>query len=89
MRLLLKNDWKFTLKYQLENLLVSEKILTPGNWYEGELTPIMYDPNTLQPTDSSYVVKCNDGHLRKIGANCFITQAEFRNNNLNELLNDD
>jgi hypothetical protein len=63
----------------------SIEFLTVGEWYDGDLAPIMYDPQTLQPTLASYVVKCNDGYLRKVGAEYFITLEEWREIKLNEL----
>jgi len=45
----------------------------------------MYDPQTLQPISPSYVVKCNDGFIRKVDAEYFITQEEWRERKLNEL----
>ena len=42
------------------------EVLTANNWYDGELTPTIYDPQTLQPAKPSYIVKCNDGKFRKV-----------------------
>ena len=62
-----------------------DDILTLNNWYEGDLTPTMYDPQTLQPSNPYYIVKCNDGKCRKILAEYFITQEELRDKKLKEL----
>ena len=58
---------------------------TVGEWYDGDLGPITYDPKTLQPTPASYIVRCNDGYWRKVGAEYFITLEECREMKLNEL----
>jgi hypothetical protein len=56
-----------------------------GNIYEGELCPTTYDPYTLKPASPAYVIKCDDGKLRKVDASFFITFEEMRNEKLNEL----
>jgi hypothetical protein len=61
------------------------ELLTLGETYEGELTPTIYDPQTLQPASPSYVVKCNDDNFRKVDAKYFITLEELREKKLNEL----
>ena len=62
-----------------------ESCLPVNNWYEGELTPTMYDPQTLQPAIPSYVVRCNDGKWRKVDTKYFLTAEEWREKKLNEL----
>lgn len=64
----------------------SYELLTVGKLYEGDLTPDMYDPQTLQPASPAYVVKCNDGKWRKVGGEYFITLEEWREQQLNKLL---
>jgi len=63
--------------------------LTLGNSYEGELTPTLYDPKTLDVVPPSYVIKCDDGMFRKFNAEFFITEQEWkqmdRENKLNEI----
>jgi len=61
------------------------ELFTVGKWYEGELTPTIYDPQTLQPAPASYVVQCNDGNYRKVSHEYFITLEEWRERQLNEL----
>jgi hypothetical protein len=56
-----------------------------NSWYEGDLTPTMYDPNTYLPVSQSYIVRCDDGKLRKFDSEFFITQEELRDKKLNEL----
>lgn len=80
----------------------SGEFFTINKWYEGDLTPTIYDPNTmvvanpqtLQPVipleemnkmSPSYVVKCDDGFIRNVHAEYFITQEEYRERKLNEL----
>ena len=60
--------------------------LTLGKWYNGELTPTMYDPQTLQPADPSYIVTCDDGKMRKVDAKHFITLEEWRGSQLDKVL---
>jgi len=43
------------------------EVLPVNNWYEGELTPTIYNTQTLQPAPPSYIVKCSDGKFRKVG----------------------
>ena len=66
--------------------LTPDTYLTKGKVYEGDLTPTMYDPKTLQPTDPSYIVKCDDGKLRKFEAKHFITLEEWRQTQLDKIL---
>jgi hypothetical protein len=63
-----------------------KELLPVNNWYEGELTPTIYDPQTLQPEPPAYIVKCSDGNLRKAVADNFITQEEWRERQLNQIL---
>jgi hypothetical protein len=63
----------------------SGELFTINKWYEGDLTPTMYDPQTLQPAMPSYVVGCDDGFIRKVDAEYFITKEEWRERRLNEL----
>lgn len=63
----------------------SNELFTVGKWYEGELTPTIYDPQTLQPTPASYIDKCNDSNFRKVSHEYFISLEEFRERQLKEL----
>ena len=63
-----------------------KKILTINNWYDGDLTPTMYNPNTYNKVSPSYIVKCNDSQWRKVDSVYFITQEEWRENKLNQIL---
>jgi hypothetical protein len=60
--------------------------ITPGRIYDGELTPVIYDPQTLQPVPPSYVVICDDGKMRKVDASFFITLEQLREEKLNKIL---
>ena len=64
----------------------SSEIFTIGKIYEADLIPIFYDEHTLQPIPASYIVRCDDGYLRKVNAEYFITLEEWRENQLNKLL---
>jgi hypothetical protein len=63
-----------------------KEVLPVNNWYEGVLTPIMYDPQTLQQTSPAYIIKCNDGKFRKAGAEYFLTIEEWRQRQLDKIL---
>ena len=60
--------------------------ITNGGIYEGELTPTIYDPNTLQPAEPSYIVKCDDGKYRKFMAKHFMTLEEWRESQIDKIL---
>jgi hypothetical protein len=62
-----------------------EHILIRGNMYECELTPTMYDPNTYQPVEPYYIVRCEDDKFRKYYAEYFIDIVELRDEKLKEL----
>jgi hypothetical protein len=63
-----------------------KKILTVNNWYDGDLTPTMYNPYTYNKVSPSYIVKCNDSQWRKVDSVYFITQEEWRESKLNQIL---
>jgi len=60
-------------------------VLTIGKIYEGVETATIYDPRTFQPIPPSYIVRCDDGELRKVDASFFMTLEEWRGYRLNEL----
>jgi hypothetical protein len=62
------------------------EVLPVNNWYEGELTPTIYNPQTLQPAPPSYIVKCSDGKFIKVGGEYFLTKEEWREKQLNQIL---
>ena len=62
------------------------EVLPVNNWYEGELTPTIYNTQTLQPAPPSYIVKCSDGKFRKVGGEYFLTKEEWREKQLNQIL---
>jgi hypothetical protein len=62
----------------------SGEFFTINKWYDGDLTPIIYNPTTLEGK-RGYVVICDDGYTRKVDIEYFITQEEFRENQLKEL----
>lgn len=57
-----------------------------GKIYEGDLTPTMYDPQTLQPVEPCYIVKCHDGKYRKFMTKHFLTLEEWRERQLDKIL---
>jgi len=63
----------------------SDEFFTVGKIYEGDFTPTEYDPHTFQAVPPHYVVKCNDGYLRKVPAEYFIKHEEWRERQLKEL----
>jgi len=67
---------------------MSEDLFTIGNVYSGELSPKLYDPNTLVLKPPAYIVKCNDGKLRKVEAEFFITLEEWREIKLKQILDE-
>lgn len=56
--------------------------------YEGSLTPQTYDPETMLPLPENYIITCNDGHARIISKKHFITLQEWREQQINEILNE-
>ena len=66
--------------------LTPDTYLTKGKVYEGDLTPTMYDPQTLQPAKPSYIVKCDDGKFRKFMTEHFLTLEEWRQTQLDKIL---
>jgi hypothetical protein len=65
--------------------LESIQLFTLYKWYDGELTPTLYDPQTLQPAPKSYIVKCNNGNFAKVDCEYFMTLEEWRELKLKEL----
>jgi hypothetical protein len=63
-----------------------KEVLPVNNWYEGELTPTMYDPQTLQEASPAYIVRCNDGKFRKVDGEYFLTEEDWRERQLNQIL---
>lgn len=58
--------------------------LKKGNFYYGELTPTIYDPEILKEVPESYIIKCNDNKFRKLESSCFLTMEEYREMVINE-----
>lgn len=83
MKLILITDVELVIPMGLR----PDTYLTKGKVYQGDLTPTMYDPNTLHPVDPSYVVKCDDGKLRKFEAKHFMVIEEWREKQLDKILN--
>jgi hypothetical protein len=87
-RVTTKKDWNMKLKLYLIKMppfgYDSGEFFTINKWYDGDLTPIIYNPTTLEEK-RGYVVICDDGYTRKVDIEYFITQEEFRENQLKEL----
>lgn len=62
--------------------------VTPGKFYEGNLTPKIYDPVTHEPVAPSYIIKCDDGKFRKVDTKHFMTLEEFREQQINKVLDE-
>lgn len=54
--------------------LNSDELFTINKWYDGDIKKSFF-----------YVVKCDDGFIRNVHAEYFITQEEYRGRRLNEL----
>ena len=52
----------------------------------GEYSPKMYDPNTFQPV-MNLIITCEDGHSRKFDTDNFYSLEEWRDIQLDNLLN--
>jgi hypothetical protein len=61
----------------------SDELFTINKWYDGE--EIFDDEKHVTLTKDGYVVRCDDGFIRKVGTEYFITQEEWREKKLNEL----
>ena len=57
-----------------------------GKIYEGDFTPTIYDPQTLKPSEPSYIIKCDDGKYRKFITEHFLTLEEWRESQINKIL---
>jgi len=71
---------KLVARYTLDIYLEKGKI------YEGDLTPTIYDPQTLKPSEPSYIIKCDDGKYRKFMTEHFLTLEEWREQQLDKIL---
>lgn len=64
----------------------SGELFTIGKCYDVELSPTMYDPQTLVPSPPVYIVKCNDNNWRKVDTVYFITKEEWREQQINKII---
>ena len=63
--------------------------ITKGEIYDAELTPQMYDPISLNPyPNDNMLVRCKDGNSRYLPKEHFITLANYREQQINEILNE-
>jgi hypothetical protein len=63
----------------------SDEFFTINKCYDVDPTPTQYDPQTLQPSLPSYIVRCDDGYIRKVDIEYFITQEEWIEKKLKDL----
>ena len=77
MKLILINDVGF---------FINGNNLTKGKIYDGDFTPTVYDPQTLKPSEPSYIIKCDDGKYRKFMTEHFLTLEEWRNQQIDKIL---
>ena len=72
---------KLAARYTLDIYLEKGKI------YEAiSKAPTIYDPQTLKPSDPSYIIKCDDGKYRKFMTEHFLTLEEWRNQQIDKIL---
>lgn len=57
---------------------IATSVVSLGVWYDADLSPTMYDRNTFQEVEPHYVVRCDDGKLRKMKAKYFWTLEQWR-----------
>lgn len=62
-----------------------DHILIKGKTYECNLVPKIYDTSNFKPSEPSYLVKCEDGKMRKYHVEHFIDISEVREKKLKEL----
>ena len=60
-------------------------LIKEDNIYKGDHTPTIYHPQTLKP-EIGIVVKCEDGRSRKFDIGDFYTLEEWREIQLNNIL---
>jgi len=70
-----------------------KEVLPVNNWYEGwywnDGTPYAATycrPQTLKEAPPAYIVKCNDGKFRKVDGEYFITEEDWRERQLDQIL---
>ena len=86
MKLILITDAPTDIHLEKHYTFTCDNYLTKGKIYKGDLIPTMYDPQTLEPAEPSYIIKCDDGKFRKFFASLFITIEEWRESQLNKIL---
>jgi hypothetical protein len=60
-------------------------LIKKDNIYKGEYTPKMYDPNTFQHV-VGLIITCEDGHSRKFDIDNFYSLEEWREIQLDSIL---
>lgn len=77
--------WLFRPDIKFQQSLLEKMHLTPERFYFCEETPTMFDPRTFQKVEAYFVVRCDDGKLRKLAKRHFISQADLRDGKLGDL----
>ena len=77
--------WIFKPDTDFQPSLIKLMQLTPGEFYHGDFTPQMWDPDTYVKVEPHLVVKCDDGKLRKLAKRHFISLEELRDKKLGDL----
>ena len=61
--------------------------LTPGKIYDGELIlTFNTGSNTMESSNTSYIIECDDGGFRTFMAEYFMTIEEWREKQLDKIL---
>lgn len=71
------------------NLILTDAngyLIRKDNIYMGEYAPKMYVPHTFQPV-MNLIIICEDGHSRKFDTDNFYTLEEWREIQLDSILN--
>jgi hypothetical protein len=61
-------------------------LIKKDNIYKGEYSPKMYDPHTFQPV-INIIITCEDGKSRKFDTDNFYSLEEWREIQLDNVLN--
>jgi hypothetical protein len=75
-----------TQRVYLKVDLPPKMMLTKGEFYDVELGPQIYNPQTLEPAPLIYIVLCDDGKWRKCGADNFLKLQEAREMIIDKIL---
>jgi hypothetical protein len=76
-------DTSYVRKY---DLVINDNVLTENKIYDADEQK-MYDENTFQPI-IKYGIRCDDGYYRMFHKDSFRVVEEYREQQLDRLLND-